>query len=104
MAFYPFFVLGGGLFPVLESLADVDTFLLTQLENHSSVLRNLKQLLAGESDAELSCKLRDAGLLTAIVTELFAAATAPPSPEEGQKKCAPYLRELKHYEQIPNLP
>ena len=41
--------------------------------------------------------MRDAGLLTAIVTELFAAATAPPSPEEGQKKCAPYLRELKHY-------
>lgn len=91
------FSFGGRLFPVLESLADVDTFLLTQLENHSSVLRNLKQLLAGESDAELSCKLRDAGLLTAIVTELFAAAAAPPSPEEGQKKCAPYLRELKHY-------
>lgn len=60
-------------------------------------MRNLKQLSACQSDAVLSYKLRDAGLLTSIVTELFAAAAAPPSPEEGQKKYAPYLRELKHY-------
>lgn len=88
---------GGGLFPVYESLADFDTFLLTQVESHSSVLRNLKQLLAGESGAALSHKLRDAGLLTAIVTELFAGTVALPFPEKGQKKYAPYLRELKHY-------
>lgn len=91
------FSFGGGLFPVLESLAGVDAFLLTPLERHSSVLRNLKQLLASQSDAALSYKLRDAGILTAIVTELFAMAAAPPAPEEGQKKHAPYLRELKHY-------
>lgn len=87
----------GGLFPVYESLAAIDTFLLTQIAGHSSVLRNLKQLLAGESGAALSYKLRDAGLLTAIVTELFAKKVAPLSSEEGQKKYAPYLRELKHY-------
>ena len=91
------FSFGGGLFPVYESLADFDAFLLTQVDSHSSVLRNLKQLLAGESGSALSHKLRDAGLLTAIVTELFAGTVASPFPEKGQKKYAPNLRELKHY-------
>lgn len=87
----------GGLFPVYESLADFAAFALTHVDSHSSVPRNLKQLLAGESGDALSFKLRDAGLLTAIVTELFAEKVAQPSPEDGQKKYAPYLRELKHY-------
>lgn len=87
----------GGLFPVYESLIGFDGFLLAQVGKHSSILRNLKQLLAGEADAYLADKLRDAGLITAILTELFAGAVASPAPKEGQKKCAPYLRELKHY-------
>ncbi len=61
------------------------------------MLRNLKQLLSGKLDTALSDKLRDAGLITAILTELFAGTLAPQLSEEGQKKCAPYLRELKHY-------
>lgn len=91
------FSFGGGLFPAYESLSDFDTFLLMPIGRHSSILRNLKQLLATESEAALSYKLRDAGLLTVIVTELFAETVARPSPEKGQKKYAPYLRELKHY-------
>lgn len=91
------FSFGGGLFPVYESLVDFDTFLLTQVDRHSSILRNLKQLLAGEADADLADKLRDAGLITAILTELFAGTVSSHDPKEGQKKCAPYLRELKHY-------
>lgn len=92
-----YFRLGGGLFPVYESLASFDGFVLAQIERHSSVLRNLKQLLSGKLDTALSDKLRDAGLITAILTELFAGTLAPQLSEEGQKKCAPYLRELKHY-------
>lgn len=91
------FSFAGGLFPVYESLIGFDGFLLAQVGKHSSILRNLKQLLAGEADAYLADKLRDAGLITAILTELFAGAVASPAPKEGQKKCAPYLRELKHY-------
>lgn len=91
------FSFGGGLFPVYESLASFDGFVLAQIERHSSVLRNLKQLLSGKLDTALSDKLRDAGLITAILTELFAGTLAPQLSEEGQKKCAPYLRELKHY-------
>lgn len=87
----------GGLFPVYESLADFDTFLLAQVDRHSSILRNLKQLLAGEADADLADKLRDAGLITAILTELLAGTVSSHDLKEGQKKCAPYLRELKHY-------
>ena len=91
------FSFGGGLFPVYESLAAFETFLLAQIDSHSSITRNLRHLLAGECGTELSYKLRDAGLLTAIVTELLATNIAPQFPQEGQKKCAPYLLELKHY-------
>lgn len=87
----------GGPFPVYESLASFDTFLLTQVDRHSSVLRNLKQLLAADPGTALSGKLRSAGLITAILTELFAETLNRESPDEGQKKYAPYLRELKHY-------
>lgn len=61
------------------------------------MLRNLKQLLVGETGADLSDKLRDAGLITAILTELFAGTAVSPSLGEESKKSAPYLRELKHY-------
>lgn len=91
------FSLGGGLFPVYESLAAFDGYLISQIDRHSSILRNLKQLLDSETDADLAAKLRDAGLITAILTELFAGTAASASPDEGQKKYAPYLRELKHY-------
>lgn len=91
------FSFSGGLFPVYESLIAFDGFLLTQIDRHSSILRNLKLLLSGEAGPDLSDRLRDAGLITAILTELFAGTVASHSPEEGQKKCAPYLRELKHY-------
>lgn len=91
------FSLGGGLFSDYESLIAFDGCLLTQIGRHSSVLRNLKQLLVGEPGTDLSGKLRDAGLITAILTELFAGTAVSPSPEDGQKKSAPYLRELKHY-------
>ena len=91
------FSFGGGLFPVYESLVSFDGFLLAQLDQHSSVLRNLKLLLSGETGASLPDKLRDAGLITAILAELFAGTLDSHDPEDGQKKCAPYLRELKHY-------
>lgn len=91
------FSLGGGLFPVYESFLSFDTCLLAQVERHSSVLRNLKQLLAGETGPSLPDKLRDAGLITAILTELFAETLDSSSPEDRQKKYAPYLWELKHY-------
>ncbi len=91
------FSFGGGLFPVYESMAAFDTFLLAQVDRHSSILRNLKQLLAADIGTALPDKLRNAGLITAILTELFAGTLDQESPEEGQKKCAPYLRELKHY-------
>lgn len=91
------FSFGGGLFCAYESLASFDTFLLTQIDRHSSVPRNLKQLLSGETGAALPDKLRDAGLLTAVLTELFAESLDRKAPEEGPKKSAPYLRELRHY-------
>lgn len=91
------FSFGGGLFPVYESLVSFDGFLLAQLDQHSSVLRNLKLLLSGETGASLPDKLRDAGLITAILAELFAGTLDSHDPEDGQKKCAPYLRDLKHY-------
>lgn len=87
----------GGLFPVYESLASFDTFLLKQIDRHSSIPRNLKQLLTGETGTALPDKLRDAGLITAVLTELFAEALGSGLSEEGVSKCAPYLRELKHY-------
>lgn len=94
--FITFSLKGGFLFDY-ESLIAFDGCLLTQIGRHSSVLRNLKQLLDGEPGTDLSDKLRDAGLITAILTELFAGTAVSPSPEDGQKKSAPYLRELKHY-------
>ncbi len=91
------FSLGGGLFPVYESLISFDHLLLVQIRRHSSIPRNLKQLLSGEAGGELADKLRDAGLIAAIVTELFAETCASQTPEKDTKKYAPYLRELRHY-------
>ena len=80
-----------------ESLISFDHLLLVQIRRHSSIPRNLKQLLSGEAGGELADKLRDAGLITAIVTELFAETCASQTPEKDTKKYAPYLRELRHY-------
>ena len=91
------FSFGGGLFPVYESLAALDTFVLAKIERQSSIPRNLKLLLAGEAGTALPGKLRDAGLITDILTELFAGTLNAEYPEDRQQKCAPYLRELKHY-------
>ena len=76
-----------------ESLISFDHLLLVQIRRHSSIPRNLKQLLSGEAGGELADKLRDAG----IVTELFAETCASQTPEKDTKKYAPYLRELRHY-------
>lgn len=94
--FITFSIAGRG-FSDYESLIAFDGCLLAQIDRHSSVPRNLKLLLAGETGAGLSNKLRDAGLITAILTDLFAGTSVSHSPEDGQKKSAPYLRELKHY-------
>lgn len=107
MGFWHFIVFSfrGGHFPVYESMAAFDTFLLAQVVGHSSVPRNLKQLLSGDPGAALANKLQNAGLLTAIVTELLAKTLDHEPPEEAQKKYAPYLRELKHYmDSHPNRP
>lgn len=94
---YITFSLSGRALSVYESLAGFDTFLLAPIDSRSSIPRNVKQLLTGNGNAALTEKLRDAGLITTILTEFFSGALAPPSPEEGQQKYAPYLRELKHY-------
>lgn len=88
------FSLEGGLFDVYESLVPFHRFALVQTDPYSPVLRDLKQLLAGSADAVLENKLRDAGLITAILTELFVNAFHL---QNENITCAPYLRELKHY-------
>lgn len=84
----------GGLFNVYESLVPFHTFLILHTDSYSPILRNLKQLLAGNADAALKNKLRDASLITDILTELFMNAFHL---ENEDMTCAPYLRELKHY-------
>lgn len=88
------FSLGGGLFPVYEALVPFKSFLLLQTDAYSPIRRELYQLLAGSTGAALENKLRDAGHITAILTELFVNAI-PPEKQDGL--CAPYLAELKHY-------
>lgn len=88
------FSLGGGLFNVYESLVPFHTFLILHTDSYSPILRNLKQLLAGNAGAALKNKLRDASLITDILTELFMNAFHL---ENEDMTCAPYLRELKHY-------
>lgn len=91
---YIVFSLRGGLFPVYESLAPFETFLLAQPDPHGTLLRNIRQLLSGNTDNDLRNKLRDAGLITAIMTELFSDLLPA---GEVKEDCAPYLLELRHY-------
>lgn len=91
---YIVFSLQGDLFPVYESLVPFDTFLLTQPDPHDSLLRNILQLFTGNTNGDLRNKLRDAGLITAIMTELFSDILPA---EEEKEDCAPYLLELRHY-------
>ncbi len=88
------FSLEGELFDVHESLVPFHRFALVQTDLYSPVLRDLKQLLAGGSGAVLENKLRDASLITAILTELFVNAFHLQSENIN---CPPYLRELRHY-------
>lgn len=91
---YIVFYLSGELFPVYESLVPFETFLLTQPDPYAAVLRNLQQLLTGSADGMLRNKLKDAGLITDIMTELFLNALPANREEED---CAPYLLEIRHY-------
>lgn len=91
---YIVFSLRGGLFPVYESLAAFDTFLLTQPDPHGTLPRSILQLLNGNTNGDLKNKLRDAGLITTIMTELFLDIL--PTGEETENY-APYLTELRHY-------
>lgn len=88
------FSFGGGLFSVYESLVPFKTFTLKSLDGHSSVLRSIRQLLAGNGDAVLQNKLNDASLITAILTEFFIDAYHL---EATETKCAPYLKEIRHF-------
>lgn len=91
---YIVFSLRGGLFPVYESLTPFETFLLAQPDPHGTLLRNIRQLLSGNTDKDLRNKLRDAGLITAILTELFSDLLPA---EDVKEDFAPYLLELRHY-------
>lgn len=91
---YLVFFLQGNSFPVYESLVPFDTFLLTQPEPHASILRNVHQLLTGNTGGNLRNKLRDASLITAIMTELISGILPARQEEEDH---ASYLLELRHY-------
>lgn len=91
---YIVFSLEGELFPVYESLVPFDTFLLTQPAPHNAILKNVQQLFTGNTDGDLRNKLRDAGLITAIMTELFTDVLPAKEEKAGH---APYLLELRHY-------
>lgn len=91
---YIVFSLRGGLFPVYESLTPFETFLLAQPDPHGTLLRNIRQLLSGNTDKNVRNKLRDAGLITAIMTALFSDLLPA---EDVKEDCAPYLLELRHY-------
>lgn len=88
------FWLGGNYFTVCESLVPFKTFTIARLEDYSPILRDLNRLLAGSGSAVLSNKLRDASLLTSIMTELFITAY---DLKNETVKCAPYLHELKRW-------
>lgn len=91
---YIVFFLSGELFPIYESLVPFETFLLTQPNLHAPVLRHLQQLFTGSTDGALRNKLRDAGFITSIITELFTNTLPADRKEEN---CAPYLLEIRHY-------
>lgn len=91
---YIVFFLSGELFPIYESLVPFETFLLTQPDPHAPVLRHLQQLFTGSTDGALGNKLRDAGFITSIITELFTNTLPADRKEEN---CAPYLLEIRHY-------
>lgn len=91
---YSVFFLQGEFFPLYESLLPFETFLLSRPAPHASVLRYVQQLFSGNTGNELRHKLRDAELLTSIMTELFLDVL-PAKQEETPH--APYLPELKHY-------
>lgn len=91
---YTVFFLSGEIFPIYESLVPFETFLLMQPDPHAPVLKHLQQLLTGSSDGVLRNKLRDAGLITAVMTQLFMNALPANRKEEN---CAPYLLEIRHY-------
>lgn len=88
------FSLVGGLFNVYESLVPFQSMLTIPVDKSSPVLRSLRQLLAGHSGALLKNKLLDADLITNLLTELFVDVYDLKSDHE---KCAPYLKELRHY-------
>lgn len=88
------FSLEGGLFDVYESLVPFHRFALVQTGLYSPVLRDLKQLLAGNADAVLGNKLRDASLITAFLTEFFVNAFHL---QNENPSCPAWLRELRHY-------
>ncbi|MCM1267032.1 MAG: AraC family transcriptional regulator [Bacteroidales bacterium] len=91
---YIVFSFAGGGFSVYEILIPFEGFLLTQPDPHASILRSIGLLLAGSAGAALPNKLRDAGLITDILTELFLSVLPA---EEAESAHAPYLSELKHY-------
>lgn len=84
----------GEFFARYESLIPFETFLLTKPEPHAPILRNLQQLLNGNADGALRNKLRDANLITAVITELFMNAL---SADGKEKDFAPYLLEIRRY-------
>ena len=88
------FSLVGGLFTVYESLVPFQTILTISVNGSSPVLRSLKRLLAGNGGAILENKLFDAALITNLLTELFVDGY---DLKNDSRKCAPYLKELKHY-------
>lgn len=88
------FSLWGGLFTVYESLVPFQNMMTISVNDSSPVIRSLKLLLAGNGDALLENKLFDAALITNLLTELFVDGYDLKSDSE---KCAPYLKELKHY-------
>lgn len=91
---YIVFLLQGDLFPVYESLVSFHTFLLTQPDPHAAILRNIQRLVTGNTDGDLRNKLKDAGLITAIMTDLFSDILPA---KEGKEDYAPYLLELRQY-------
>lgn len=91
---YIVFLLSGKYFSVYENLIPFESFLLTQPNPHAPVLRNIQLLLSGSTGAALSNKLRDAGLIGDILTELTLSVLPAAQTEDTH---APYLSELKHY-------
>lgn len=91
---YIVFCLHGVFFTGYESLISFDTFLLTKLKPHAPILRNIRQLLNGSAGGTLQNKLKDAGFITAVMTELFTDML-PADREENET--APYLLEIRRH-------